>query len=134
MSWLTIEKILYAQLDGLGLGYPIVIENDTQDTSKLSLPYIEVYNLPAQTDTIDKNISERYNGIYQISIFTDLGKGKNQALTIADQVISGFMVNDLPVLNGCTVSIDNRSIDTARRDGKSYRVDISIEYFSLNSL
>lgn len=131
MSWLAAEKALYKQLKDASLGYPIILENDIDDKSKNAKPFIEVYNLPAQTETLDKCLSERYNGFYQISVFTELGKLKAECLSIADSILSAYRVNELPELDGYTVSIDSRSLDTARRDGEFYRCDISINYFLL---
>lgn len=133
MSWLAVEKSLYKQLSDAGLGYPIIIENQPEDISAESVPFIEVYNLPSTTETLDKSISQKYNGIYQISVSTELGKGKEALLTIVDSVLSAYTVNELSELDSCVVSIESRSVNTARRDGKFYRADISIDYFALMS-
>ena len=133
MSWLAVEKSLYKQSNDAGLGYPIIIENQPEDKSSESTPFIEVYNLPAITQSLDKCLSQRYNGVYQISVNVDLDKGKQNLLTIVDSVISVYNVNELAELDSCVVSIESRSVNTARRDGKFYRADISIDYFALMS-
>lgn len=131
MSWVAVEKALIKQLIDIGLGYPIIIENDVEDKAAETAPFIEVYNLPSDTQTLDKCLSQRYNGVYQISVFVDLGKGKSECLSIADTILDAYLVNELPELDSCVVAIDSRSLDESRRDGKFYRCDISINYFLL---
>lgn len=131
MSWLAVEKALVQQITSLG--YPVIQENDVEDKSKQTPIFLEVYNIPAETETLDKCISERYNGIYQISVHGQLGEGKATLLGAVDNVLNAYAVNELPELDSCVVSIDSRSTNQAVRDGKFYRQDISIDYFALMS-
>ena len=131
MSYYAIEKALYAQLKPIGL--TIIQENESINETKQATPFIEVYNLPAATETLDKCLADRYNGTYQVSVFDSVDKMKGETLEIVDQVLELFYVNELPELDNVTVAIDSREMGLARRDGGFFRCDISINYFTLNS-
>lgn len=86
-----IAGALHSALNGLALGYDIAwpgAEYDPQPGTAFLAPTV----MPASTDAISLGAAgtDRYQGIYQVSVYTPLKDGEGKAAEIASQVAAGF--------------------------------------------
>jgi len=133
MSWLNVEKALMKSLTDLSLGFPIIQEGDSQeriDKAGASEFWLEVFNLPATTDPLDKNLADQYNGIYQVNINGKQSIGKGDILAVVDQIIANYKTGDIFTVNTCDVEINIASPGPATNDGSFFVIPISIEWFA----
>lgn len=139
MSWTDIENALelvvvnksdWVDDDGLSITPLIVKENQDDDRTENTTPRIELYQIPATTESMDKNANDEYSGIMQVSIFTELGIGKSLINTIKDQVVALFPHTTSITAGQCDVNIDAVSVASGRTDGKFWRLDCSVGWYS----
>lgn len=132
MSWLAVEQALTNSVDSMGLGYPIIQENDTEERKKDIQGggefWIEHFNLPAATEPLDKNLTDQYQGIFQISIYGQQNKGKGGILAILDQVLAFYLTGQEYTENTCTVQVFSSSPEVPRIDGSYYVIDLSVNW------
>ena len=126
MSWYNVEQALQKHLNSLSLSPPIFYENKKEDSSEGI--HITVTNLPAATAALDKNLTDEYNGIYQISIFDLTNKGKKAILELSDTILAAFKFGVELVESGCNVFIEESNPNPARVTGKYFVIDLSINY------
>lgn len=133
MSWLAVEKTLIRSVTGLSLGVPIVQENDTVERKGkqgANTIWLEVFNLPADTTPLDKNLTDQFNGIFQISIYGLQNKGKGSLLSMLDTLLAAYKTGQQYTVDTCTIEIDSASPGPAREDGSYFIIDLSITWFA----
>ena len=133
MSWLAVEKALIRSVNDLALGLPIVQENDTTERKSnagAAEIWLEVFNLPADTFPLDKNLTDQFNGIFQISIYGKQNKGKNAILTTLDTLLDAYKTGQQYTVDTCVIEIDSASPEPAREDGSYFIIDLSITWFA----
>lgn len=133
MSWLAVEKALVRSVTGLSLGVPIVQENDTVERKGkqgANTIWLEVFNLPADTDPLDKNLTDQFNGIFQISIYGLQNKGKGTLLSMLDTLLAAYKTGQEYTVDTCTIQIDSASPEPGREDGSYFIIDLSITWFA----
>lgn len=126
MSWYNTELALQKKLVSLSLPQTIFFENVKEDSSIAE--HIVATTLPAETSALDKNLTEQYNGIYQISIFDLTDRGKKDILETADTILAAFKFGLILVESGCNVFIEESNPNPARVTGKFFVVDLSINF------
>ena len=126
MSWYNTEIALQKKLTSLNLSQTIFFENLKEDSSVSA--HIVSTNLPAETTALDKNLTDQYNGIYQVSIFDLTEKGKKDILETVDTILAAFKFGTRLVESGFNVFIEDSNPNPARVTGKYFVVDLSINY------
>ena len=132
MSWAQTETALLDSLKGLSLGYPIVQENSTVERIKEAQGsdfWLDVTNLPAATFSLDKVLSDQYNGTYQISVYGQKNIGKGLMLGLIDTLVSNYKAGAVFTDVGTEVNIVIASPSNLKPDGSFVKIDLSIEYF-----
>ncbi|WP_444941249.1 phage tail terminator-like protein [Microbulbifer sp. ZKSA004] len=112
-----------------GFGLPTGYENDGFEPNT-GTPYATVYNLPADShqDTVGDIGWDEWEGIFQVSIFYPVGKGRGDALTLADQILTHFKAGSTPEYSGQIVTIQSSTISPGRVEGGWYQLDISVAW------
>ena len=126
MSWLSIEKALFAKVKTLG--YTVKPEAVPFDEDSQTTPFLEVFSLPNVSDEEHKNGVEEYNGIYQVSIFSDINVGRGESLGIIDEIGQAFSPGSEITTGTMTIIIDNLNYSQGRLSGNFYQNDVSISY------
>jgi len=95
-------------------------------------PYLAEYLLPASTDRVTNSFNEEpvYSGVYQVSVFTPAGAGRNQAGSIAVNVSDWFKPGTT-VSHGTTGFKILEFADIANFEGPSngwFKADVRISY------
>ncbi|MCO1337121.1 DUF4128 domain-containing protein, partial [Microbulbifer sp. OS29] len=109
-----------------GFGLPTAYENDGYEPN-VGTPYVAVYNLPADSgqDTIGEIGRDERIGILQVSIFYPVGKGRGDALAMADQILTHFKAGSTPEYSGQIVKIQSSTASPGRVVDGWYQLDIS---------
>ncbi|MFA0813360.1 phage tail terminator-like protein [Microbulbifer epialgicus] len=109
-----------------GFGLPTGYENDGFEPN-VGTPYAAVYNLPADSyqNTVGEIGRDERVGILQISIFYPVGKGRGNALAMADQILTHFKAGSTPEYSGQTVTVQSSTISPGRVVDGWYQLDIS---------
>lgn len=132
-DWLNVERALMKSLTDLALGFPIIQENDSQEriaAAGASDFWLEVVDLIAPTEPLDKDMTDQYNGIFQINVNGKQGVGKGGILAIIDQIITNYKTGNIFTVNACDVEIDIASPGPATNDGSFFMIPISVEWFA----
>ena len=132
MSWAETEKALMQSLTGQALGFPIIQENDSQERIEKAQGndfWFDVTNLPAATFSLDKQLSDQYNGTYQISIYGQKNRGKGLINDLVDTLVSNYKAGAVFTNTGNEVNIVIASPSKLKPDGSFVKIDLSIEYF-----
>lgn len=86
----TIKTSLYTQLEGVSLPSGVVIFYPNTDTSLPTSDFIRPDVLPGATDPLDLSHTNQENGILQVSVFVQKGKGEIRTADIVDAILDGF--------------------------------------------
>ncbi|WP_444893633.1 phage tail terminator-like protein [Microbulbifer sp. TRSA001] len=105
---------------------PTAYENDGYEPNA-GTPYAAVYNLPADSgqDTLGEIGRDERIGILQVSIFYPVGKGRGDALAMADQILTHFKAGSTPEYSSQIVTIQSSTISPGRVVDGWYQLDIS---------
>lgn len=137
MSWLAVEKALVKSLSGLGLGYPIVQENDSIDrleAAQSSALWLEIADLPAISDPLSKDGLQQYNGLFQISVYGQQNIGKSNILQVVDEILPNYVTGQTYSSDNCDIEIDSSYPTPATIDGSWYKIVLTINWFAYISL
>ena len=133
MSWREVETALNASLDDLNLGYPLIGEGDTEgrfEAQNSNDFWIEVANLPATTQPLDKALADQYGGIYQVSIYGQTNIGKAAYWDLMDQIVPSYTTGTVYTSGQTDVNIISSTPSGLIPDGSFNVINISIEWFA----
>lgn len=93
--------------------------------------YLRATLLPAGTEpTGFSDASDEHIGVYQVDVIAPSGKGKGEAMTVADQVADHFKRDTALTANNTKVTVTTVSRTTGRRDGAYFIIGIEVRYRS----
>lgn len=137
---MSIENIRQA-LDGIlntwatTNSVPVAWEN-LSSSAALSAPYVMPFLLPVETASVGVAISDNqdFTGIYQVSIYTEKGKGTKASRDLVNSLLESFARGvsvDVPVTGGVQkVLIEKAWTAGALDSGPWYTVPLSVRYRS----
>lgn len=143
MSIFSIDSLIIDQIDNASLSYPAFIDSLGQElriytpnddnNRTLTDERIEVDNLFGDAESISK-FQEENNGAYQIAVFVkeDTGTGKLQRLLQELKSQYSRVISDTDI-NNPDLNIRSISPSSPRVDGKFYRAELTINYFSFDN-
>jgi hypothetical protein len=94
--------------------------------------YLRETLLPAEPEQAELGTDgrNRLTGIYQISVFEEVGKGSGDAETKAETLIAAFKRGTTLTANGLTVRIDKAWRSPAIQEKDWYHVPVSVRWFA----
>ena len=116
-------------------GVPVALEN-IASSADLAAPYVAPFLLPAETSPVGNAITDNqdFTGIYQVSVYTEKGKGTQTSRSIVDSLLEAFargVYVDMPVTGGVQRVLIEASWSTSALDsGSWYTVPVSVRYRS----
>jgi hypothetical protein len=143
VSIFSIDSLIINQIDNASLSYPAFIDSLGQElriytpnddnNRTLTDERIEVDNLFGDAESISK-YQEENNGAYQIAVFVkeDTGTGKLQRLLQELKNQYSRVITDTDIDNP-DLNIRSISPSSPRVDGKFYRAELTINYFSFDN-
>lgn len=115
---------------------PIAWENKEFNPTGKTL-YIRPTHLPGETvpETLGEANGRDLNvGIYQVDIFAEAGKGKKDAINMADTIATRFKHGTKLTYNGVTVQIKHVNINPATNSKNGwYQLFVEIVYYSFTA-
>ena len=132
MSYLKTKATLTTQLLTLISTEDLAEENSKFNPANKSLWYA-AYFIPATSETTGKTLasSDEDRGIFQVSVFTPINKGYDNAqLQAIDDIRSGFLNTTSIVYNDQTVDILESTVNNGQEFDGWFKRDISINYLS----
>jgi hypothetical protein len=135
---MSIENIRSA-LDGIlndwsGVeSVPVAWENFAS-TTVLATPFVSPFLLPVETGNAGISISDNqdYTGIYQISVYTEKGKGTKASRDVVSSLLEAYsrgVTVDIPVSNGVQRLLIESSWTASAIDSEAwYNVPLSVRY------
>lgn len=133
MSWLSVEKALIKSFTSMALGYPIIQENEKEIAIKKAQGndhWFEVFNIPADSEPLDKNLTDKYSGIFQINVNSKQNKGKGNALALVDQIVAHYVNGAEFTEDTCVIYIEIASQEPALNSGSYFTIPVSVRWFS----
>lgn len=110
---------------------PIAWPNDAYTPVKDTL-YARPINL--QGNTFAETENDRTNGVYQIDIFAPSGKGKKEAMDMADVIADRFKQDTEITYNSQTVRIQTCSLtNTGNTSEGFYQIMIEAQYYCFSA-
>lgn len=143
MSLFSIDSLIINQIDNGAQSYPAFVDSNLQEyriytqnddfSQSGSSEHIVVENLYGDAESISK-YQEENNGAYQISVYLkeDTGRGKMQELLQEIKNSYRRITSDADI-NNPDLNIRSISPNTPRVEGKFYRQDLTINYFSFDN-
>lgn len=137
---MSIENVR-AALDGIlsdwatANSVPVAWEN-LATGSALSAPYVMPFLLPVETVGVGLAIGDNqdFTGIYQISVYTEKGKGTKASRDIVNSLIEAYARGaevEIPVTGGVQKVLIEMSSAAPALDGDAwYTVPVSVRYRS----
>lgn len=128
-AFLDISAALDGHLNTMTSKPPIAWDN-TEYTPVVGTLYARPTNIPGDTlqSSLGDNGQDMTDGIYQIDVFSELGKGKNEAIVMADLIANRFKRGTDIVYNARTVTIRSVSRQAANTSGGWYQIPVIIVY------
>lgn len=126
-----VSAALDARLNTLSGSDPVAWPNTIFNPTKGVL-YLRPSLLPVSSAQIGLGASglDEHTGIYQVDVYAQAGKGRNEAETKADSVADHFKRGTDLVYNGVTVRLG----DTSRNEGLTvddrFVISVSINYMA----
>lgn len=129
--FLDISAALDSHLNDM-VGAPSIAWENKNFEPVIGSQFVRPSLLPARTvgATLGASGTDENSGIYQIDIFSPLGEGKNESLTMADSIATHYKPGTELTYNGRLVRVLNVSRrGSVRVDGWMQTV-VEIEYLS----
>lgn len=133
MSWVSVETGLLKSVGELNLGVQVVKEGATAEQSELAQQgdvWIELHNLPANTESLDKTTTNQLNGIYQIDVYGQINMGKLPLLQLVDAIVPRYSLSKEITEGGVTVQFAGATPSNMRPDGAYNVINITIVWFA----
>ncbi len=133
MTELDIEMDLQKQLIAYKKKYPVdIIYPNTEYTASTGVDYIQPFLLPGKplTNTIGENASQRFKGVYQLTIKTDADTGKVKVKKYVDQLKEFFCKNTVIKYFTPGTRITNFYLGSFAQDNDSFRQVVNIQYLT----
>jgi hypothetical protein len=94
--------------------------------------YLRETLLPAESEQAELGTDgrNRLTGIYQISVFEEVGKGSGAAETKAETLMEAFKRGITLTANGLTVRVDKAWRSPAIQESDWYHVPVSVSWFA----
>ena len=124
-----IESALDQKLNALSSKPDIAWANRRYDPQE-DTPYLQPFLLPSDTvqASLGANGLDKHIGVYQISIFVPLLKGKKAGNDLADAIANHFARGSHLVYNTATVRITTVKIGQGRRDSTHWHIPVDVNY------
>lgn len=130
--FLDISAALDSNLNSMSSLPPVAWENRDY-TPVVGTLYLRPTLIAGETvqATLGDSGTDNNTGIYQIDVFAESGKGKNEAVVMADLIADQFKRGSDLIYNGRTVRTRNvsRQVGISNADGW-YQVIVEVSYIS----
>ena len=95
------------------------------------MSWLKPVNMPGQTFSLDKKLSDQFNGIYQISVYGQRNQGKGGILALIDSLVTNYKAGGVFTDSGAgtEVNIVMANPSNLKPDGSFIKIDLSIQYF-----
>jgi hypothetical protein len=127
-----VSAALSGHLNAMTNKPPVAWENASYKPVE-GVTFIRETILPS--DTIQGSLGstgyDQHLGVYQVDVFAPAGKGKGEAIQMADSIADHFKRGTDLTHNGVTVRLGNVSRRSGLRDGSWWIVPVSIRYSSI---
>jgi hypothetical protein len=130
-EYLDISGALDLHLSTMA-GLPDVAWENLDYQPVQGVSYLRPTHIPASTNqaALGNSGEDRHDGIYQVDVIAEAGKGKGAAYTLADQVADHFARGTDLTYNGLTVTIRNTPRLTGRTSNGWFIVPVEVQYFA----
>lgn len=133
MSSKNIFAAMETHLAGMA-GVPDIAYVGTSYEPSPGTPYLDPVVVSATTEAVTSGPTgdDEYTGRYQINIYSPIGNGMGETMTIADAIESRFSRSAMPSLNGTVVQIKSATTLRTTREGGWLITPVEIRYQSYN--
>lgn len=130
-AFADISAALDARLNTMSSLPPVAWPN-TGYTPIVGTLYLRPHVLPNDTTQASAGASglDRHEGIYQVDVLAQAGRGKLEATQMADTVANHFARGTTLSYNGVNVRTGPTSRTTGDIDGDRFIINVSIPYFA----
>ena len=127
-----IGAALDDNLNGMTGKPPIAWEN-VPYTPVTGTLYARATNLFGDTNqsSLGTTGEDETNGVYQVDVFSQAGKGKSEANNMADRIADQFKRGTDLTYNGLTVRVRSASRGAARTSEGWYHIPVIINYYAI---
>lgn len=129
MSFLNISAAMDGLLNSLNDLPPVAWENLGYKPEKGTL-YLRPTLITGDTvqSSLGTNGQDRHIGVYQVDVFSDAGKGKNEAIVMADNIADLFKRGTTATYDGQNVVIIQPSRGVSATTDGWYQIPVTITY------
>lgn len=129
--WNKILRGFEVQLATIASSTPIASPN-VDYTPVVGTSFIRSTLLPAQTlqASIGIDGTNRYQGVYQVDVFSPQGTGPAAGIALVDEIIELFPRGLSLSTDDITVRVATSSVLPAREEPDWYQIPVSIDWFS----
>ncbi len=111
---------------------PPIAWSNVEYTPTIGTTFVRPTLMPAGSQMATLNGTLKNPGIYQVDIFTPVGKGEGAALIIADRIKMHFEANRRLVANSDTIFILQVSLGKGERENAWNHIFVEVNYYCIS--